>query len=271
MDTKEVQPHLPRVLVNARRGYALEVLRGHKFSHVINADSGTISYDRVTHEKLKSEWKEYSTEPAQVDHFAEVSLKSFRPKTERASRTLREIRSMFIDVPKASTQQLIDFYNAHTPEAKRIKKFADRKTAEERVTKLLATLNSAPKGDGDAAVQEEASTSTTTKGKTMSKSKAKSTKTNGKTKSVAATPKKKTGSISSGVKASWANKKVAAARSKKDKVKTGGEIFSSLAKAFAKLKLPMSGFSKFRKELKEKARAVYEGHTFTIYNDPADA
>lgn len=275
MANTEAKPHLPRVLVNARRGYALEVMRGHKFSHIINADSGTISYDRVALEKLNEQWKDFSCAPEQVFRFCDVCLNSYRPKTERTLRTLREIKSMTIDVAKATTQELIDFHNANAEKAKvkPVKKFADRKTAEERVTKLLATLNAAPTGDADAPLPADAaptSSTTKTKGTTMSK-KAKATKAAKPTKSTkkAATPKKKAGTISSGVKASWGNKKVATARSIKHKVKVGGEIYRSVAEAFQKLKLDFAKHVKFRAELKQSAngRATFEGKTFTLVHE----
>jgi hypothetical protein len=300
------KPLLPRVLVNARRGYGLEVLRGHKFSHVINADSGTISYDRVALEKLNKEWKEFSADSAQVRHFCDVCLNSYRPKTERVSRTLREIRSMTIDVQKATTEELVEFWNSkQTDEKKKVKKFADRKTAEERVTKLIASL--APAGTGtDAdkplepeptAVKTEASsndtkgndmsrTATTTrskasvnreitkgaldalkksdKKKAAAKEKAKSAGT--KRKAAAAPKKKAAGSIAEGVKKSWGDKKVAAARATKHHVKVGGVVYRSCAEAFQKLKLDFSKCVKFRRELKTSAngRATFDGKTFTL-------
>jgi hypothetical protein len=286
---------LPRVLVNARRGYAMEVLRGYKFAHIINADHGTISYDRVALEKLKTEWKEFSTDSAQVRKFCDVCLASFRPRTPRAASTLREIQSMNIDVAKASSQELVDFYNANAVKAKEkpIKKFADRKTAEERVTKLLASLNpaSTPAEAADAALPVEATStdsSTTSKGNAMSKpnkttkkaaANSKPTKADAKAKKSAAkkpaaakksaAKKPKAGTIADGVKASWADKKVAAARSLKHKVKVGGQVYRSCAEAFTKLKLDFSKCVKFRRELKlsPNGRATFEGKQFSLVHD----
>lgn len=58
---------------------------------------------------------------------------------------------------------------------------------------------------------------------------------------------------SKAVKKSWADKKVAAARSTKHKVKVGGEVYNSVGDAFRKLKLPFSQHTKFRAELKATA------------------
>lgn len=301
MEKKEEGP-LPRVLVNARRGYALEVLRGRRYAHIINADYGTISYDRVPLEKLAREWKEYSTERIHIHQFCVVCLGSFRPKTMRAETTLREIQGMTIDVKKATDAELLEFHNSKIEEKKRVKAFASREEAEKKVSALIASLSaSAAKTDADVPLPPDEvsksksqsnnqgdatmSTAKTSKpGKSTKSSNSKPTKSAGTqtasagkkrtapppkaTKKKAAAPKKKAAaSISAGVKDSWKDKKVATARAKKDKVKVGGEVFGSLMKAFKKLRLPLTGFTAFRKELKKAGRAVKDGHTFTIYHE----
>jgi hypothetical protein len=74
---------------------------------------------------------------------------------------------------------------------------------------------------------------------------------------------------SAAIAKSWTNKKVAAARAKKDGVKVAGETYRSTAAAFEALKLPMGRHIPFRMELKDKGRAVFKDEkkgniTFTI-------
>lgn len=74
---------------------------------------------------------------------------------------------------------------------------------------------------------------------------------------------------SAAIAKSWKNKTTAAARNTKDRVKTGGVEYRSVQAAFAALGVAESAVIPFRKELKEKGRAVLtleDGakHTFTI-------
>lgn len=55
------------------------------------------------------------------------------------------------------------------------------------------------------------------------------------------------------IAASWGNKKTAAARSLKQKVKVDGVEYNSVAAAFEALKLPLGQHIKFRMELKASA------------------
>ena len=48
------------------------------------------------------------------------------------------------------------------------------------------------------------------------------------------------------------------------KVKVDGVEYSSVAKAFAALNLPMSKHQKFRKLLKEKGKMKFDKHLFEI-------
>jgi len=74
----------------------------------------------------------------------------------------------------------------------------------------------------------------------------------------------KKASAGGGVAGSWQDKAVAAARSKKDRVKVGGAEYRSVGAAFVALNLPMNKHIAFRSELKSKSRATFEGHIFTI-------
>lgn len=138
-----------------------------------------------------------------------------------------------IDVKAAKTGDLVTFYNAHVKKidagATPIKKFADRATAEKRVTELMKAINPSKKKDKTSAPKKE-----------------------------------RAGSIAEGVKASWANETVAAARAVKNKVKVGGEVYRSVLQAFQELKLDVNKHIKFRAELKAKGRATFEGNVFTI-------
>ena len=137
-----------------------------------------------------------------------------------------------MNVKTATMQELLAAYNAANP-AKPVKKFADRKTAERRV----AALN----GNGAAKPA----------------------------KTKAAKPAKTTehATRSEAIAASWSNKKVKAARSIKNKVRVGGEVYRSVLEAFTRLKLDVKKHIKFRALLKAQNRATFEGHVFTIVTD----
>lgn len=147
---------------------------------------------------------------------------------------------MIIDIKAATMAQLIAAFNHLNPD-KPVKRFADRKTAERRVA---AAMN------GGAATKAVKDTS----GKPIVTAPvAKKT-----TKKVNATKQ------SSSIKDSWNDKKVAAARAKKDKVRVGGQTYRSVLAAFEALRLPVSKHIKFRAELKASGRKDFSGHTFTI-------
>lgn len=59
-----------------------------------------------------------------------------------------------INVKTAKTIELVAYYNAHLPEgAKPIKKFVDRKTAEQRVLALVPSKKPKQKGNGHGKPQ----------------------------------------------------------------------------------------------------------------------
>ena len=86
-------------------------------------------------------------------------------------------------------------------------------------------------------------------------------------KATKASAKKAAGTVdrSAAIAETWRNKKVAAARSLKHKVKVGGEIYNSVKAAFEALKLPLGQHIRFRGELKAAPNgASFDGRKFTL-------
>lgn len=108
---------------------------------------------------------------------------------------------------------------------KTVKRFSDRKSAERRLADARASADAKPK-----PVQPPADNAK-------------------RSESIAVT---------------WRNKKVAAARSKRDGVTVGGKQYRSVPAAFLALGLPMCKMIKFRLELKAKREATFERHLFRI-------
>lgn len=69
---------------------------------------------------------------------------------------------------------------------------------------------------------------------------------------------------SAAIRKSWLVPATAKARAKKDNVEVEGTTHKSLQAAFTALKLPMKDVIKFRKELKAKGHAAYDGRKFKI-------
>lgn len=69
---------------------------------------------------------------------------------------------------------------------------------------------------------------------------------------------------SEGVKKSWADEAVKAARSSRHAVEVGGVRYRSVREAFKALGLPDSKHIKFRGELKKAGEGVFEGHDFQL-------
>lgn len=135
-----------------------------------------------------------------------------------------------INVTTAKTSELVAFYNAHA--AKPVTKFADRKTAERRVSELLATLKpakavKAPKAQKPAADRSAA------------------------------------------IAASWTDKRVAAARATRHAVRVtdprGGQgSYKSVREAFMVLALPLGQHIKFRGALKQAGKGEFSGFQFKL-------
>jgi hypothetical protein len=127
-----------------------------------------------------------------------------------------------INVNTAKTAELVAFYNKHA--SKPVTKFADRKTAERRVSALLATLPT-------------------------------------KTVRVKAAPSKDRGEA---IAQSWKDKKVAAARATRHNVKVEDKTYKSVREAFMVLALPLGQHIKFRGALKAAGRAEFAGLKFKL-------
>ncbi len=123
-----------------------------------------------------------------------------------------------INVTTAKTAELVAFYNANSGKPA-IKKFADRKTAEIRVTDLVATMKPVAK------------------------------------KVSAASPV--AANRSEAISKTWADPKVKEARSTRTHVKAAGKVFRSVKEAFEELGLPLSKHIKFRMELKQHAQLTF--------------
>jgi hypothetical protein len=142
-----------------------------------------------------------------------------------------------MNISTASAAELVAFFNANCERAgmKPVKKFADRKTAERRVDAMIAALPAA-KIDKD---------------------------------------EKPSGSISEGVKASWSNPEVKAARSERTNIFAGRagqemQYFRSVREAFRFFGLPDSKHIKFRMAFKAGTQDAFEGVTFAQAVDAAE-
>jgi hypothetical protein len=144
-----------------------------------------------------------------------------------------------------TTAQILEAYNAKAPTT--VKRFADRATAEKRYLALLA----------DAA---------------PSKAAAKPAKTKKAAASKESKPKLSDKERSDAIAESWNDPKIAAKRAERTRVKVEGVEYQSVADAFRKLKLPMSGHIKFRMALKatESGRLSHEGKMFTVVKEKAE-
>jgi septum formation inhibitor MinC len=175
--------------------------------------------------------------------------------TDALRQILKEHSMQSIDVVNATSAQLLDFYNANAP--KPVKRFADRATAEKRCQAIIDAATK-PVPDKPKAVEQD---------KPKAKAPVKETKTKAKaptkTKAKAQADKPAT-TRAQGVGESWKDPKVAAARSVKNKVRVGGQVYNSTWAAFQALKLDPSKHLKFRAHLKAQKVATFEGHKFTL-------
>lgn len=83
--------------------------------------------------------------------------------------------------------------------------------------------------------------------------------------------KKETTNRADAIKKSWADPKVAAARSERTHVKASGKMFRSVKQAFEELGLPLEKHIRFRMQLKQVAEMTFnhEGRTikFAVVQD----
>lgn len=144
-----------------------------------------------------------------------------------------------MDIKSMSTAELVAEYNKLT--GKSIKKFSSRQAGEQQVAN--ARVSTDLKNGREHAVEKSS----------KQPKQPKQPKAN-----------KPASTAAESIADSWKDKSVAAARSTKNKVKVGGEVYRSVAAAFEALKLPMSKHIAFRAKLKQQGRATFEGHTFTV-------
>jgi hypothetical protein len=187
-----------------------------------------------------------------------------------------------INVSTAKTSELVAFYNAHA--AKPVNKFADRKTAERRVTELLATLKPAAKPAYVVGTCPNCGATTDITCGTVVESHGRQHVTNEhealchncghefnydtgralKRRSAAANPDR-----SAAIAASWKNKDVAARRATRHAVRvtdprSGQGNYKSVREAFLVLALPLGQHIKFRGALKRAGSAEIQGFKFAI-------
>jgi predicted RNA-binding Zn-ribbon protein involved in translation (DUF1610 family) len=195
-----------------------------------------------------------------------------------------------INVSTAKTSELVAFYNAHA--VKPVTKFADRKTAERRVTELLATLKPAAKPAYVVGTCPNCGATTDITRGTVVESHGRKHVTNEhealchncghefnydtgralKRRSAAANPDR-----SAAIAASWKNKDVAARRATRHAVRvtgvgavagvTGAQgtgNYKSVREAFLVLALPLGRHIKFRGALKAAGSAEIQGFKFAI-------
>jgi hypothetical protein len=148
-------------------------------------------------------------------------------------------------IAAAKTSELVAAYNAAAAQLgiDPVSRFADRKTAERRVAKVLALV---------AERQQRAAAPK--KGVAPKKGAAESTKV---------APKKDV-DRSAAISASWADPDVRAARTARAKVRVGGVVYRSVREAFQALGLPDSKHIRFRMDLKATGKESFGGHTFVL-------
>lgn len=144
--------------------------------------------------------------------------------------------SSSFNVSSATAAELLTFFNAHTG-GNPVKKFADRKTAERRVSALLAQ---APAKDVKAP-------------KEPSKPKVQA--------SAPATPATRSAAIA----ASWQDPATKVARSMRYAVTTNGETYKSLPAALVALGIPLTNaVIRARAQLRDTGTLTFEGHAFKL-------
>lgn len=147
------------------------------------------------------------------------------------------------DVVNAKTSELIAWYNEHSD--KPVTKFADRRTAERRVLKILHSIHTT--AEIDRLPQ--------TKPVQQSKCKTVNDKNGGEDMHR---------KLSQAQVASWKIPEVRTARCERSAVDVDGETYRSVRAAFESLGLPISKHIAFRMELKEKGKLHAFGHEWEI-------
>ena len=216
------------LLVNSSRHLAIELHRGPKWVRLIRFGSRVLHVSREPVAKVDQEFKPSALSVARA---AVMFLGSFYSITDSAKEELMSIVNEMqtgeptMDVKSAKSQELVDYYNKHSGKPP-IKKFSSREVAEKRVGEMI--------GAKQAKIK------------------------------VSKASKEPSGSISDGVKASWADPAVKAARSVKHHVSVAGTEYNSVHAAFTELKLDLKKVIPFRAKLKAAGHAEFEGHKFKL-------
>lgn len=256
---------MAHLLMNSSRHLAIELVRGPKWVRLIRFGQHSL---HITREPVVLVDKEFAVhDHLVVERAALMFLSSFypvAPSTQQALLSIvrnsqtKEQQMNTINVKTATNQELLAFYNANSGKDQ-VKRFATREAAERRVNALLGSVPAAkPKAEAKAAIERIKAVRKAKGAESIGDAIAKAAATNGKAKKATAT------AIGDATKKSWSDKKVAEARSTKNKVMVAGVEYKSVRAAFQALKLPDSKHIKFRGELKAAGRAEFEGHKFKI-------
>lgn len=188
-----------------------------------------------------------------------------------------------MNVTTAKTAELVAFYNEHA--AKPVTKFADRKTAERRVSALLATLKPAPKAEHTPGTCPNCcATTDITCGQVVDTKRGQHVvneheafchscchEFNYDTGRAIRRRAAQSGNTtrSAAIAESWKNKSVAAARATRHGVRVtdprGGQgSYKSVREAFLVLALPLGQHIKFRGALKQAGKAEFGGFKFKL-------
>lgn len=183
-----------------------------------------------------------------------------------------------LNVTTATTAELVAFYNKHA--AKPVNKFADRKTAERRVSALLETMQPAA-GSRQLRCPKCGDTENLTCGEVkilrgmqhvVNEHIADCHKCGHEWNTLTGKPVRKAAASpdrSAAIAASWADKKVAAARATRHAVRVtdprGGQgNYKSVREAFMVLALPIGQHIKFRGALKASGKAEFGKFKFAL-------
>lgn len=185
-----------------------------------------------------------------------------------------------LNVSTATTAELVAFYNEHNAD-KPVKKFADRKTAERRVSALLETVQIAA-GSRQLRCPKCGDTENLTCGEVkilrgmqhvVNEHIADCHRCGHEWNTLTGKPVRKAAAKSSdrsaAIAASWADKKVAAARATRHGVRVtdprGGQgNYKSVREAFMVLALPIGQHIKFRGALKAAGKAEFGKFKFAL-------
>jgi len=176
------------------------------------------------------------------------------------------------DIKKSTTAELLAFYNAHSGRGE-ITRFADRASAEKRVRMLIDMLagNDSPGSDAPAtdaekpakAAKPAKATKVAKQPKAAKPAKAKKEPKPVVARDPAATAAKRAASIAK----SWTDPKTHAARSARNGVKVGGEVYTSVPAAFLALKLDMKKHQRVRRDMVVNGHTTFEGQRFTLVRE----